>query len=186
MESSLVVGVTAGIAAFKTAALVSRLVQQDYDVTVVMTRDARRFVSVDTFAALTGHVVGVETFDSQHFPLGAHIELARRAQLLCIAPATADFLAKTAHGLADDLLSTLYLAFTGPVLMAPAMNASMWAKPAVQRNVRQLAEDGVNLLLPESGWLSCREQGAGRMVEPEVIYDQVVAALTDSDCAPES
>ena len=126
----LIVGVTGGIAAFKAAALVSQLVKAEASVSVVMTDSARQFISPATFAALSGRPVPEHTFDDRH-PLGAHIELAQRAELLCIAPATANFLAKAALGLADDLLTTLYLCFQGPVLAAPAMNCEMWAKPAV-------------------------------------------------------
>ncbi len=165
----IVVGVTGGIAAFKTAALVSQLVQAGAGVTVVTTAAAEQFVGPATFAALTGRPVARQTFDEQHFPLGAHIALAERAELLVIAPASADFLAKAANGLADDLLSTLYLAFAGRVLMAPAMNTAMWEKAAVQRNIAQLRDDGVLFVDPESGWLSCRQVGAGRMAAPETI-----------------
>src|SRR3954470_11853269 len=118
----IIVGVTGGVAAFKTAALVSKLVQEGAGVTVVMTAAAERFVGAATFAALTGRPVAREIFDESQYPLGAHITLAERAELLVVAPASADFLAKAAHGLADDLLSTLYLAFSRRVLMAPAMN----------------------------------------------------------------
>ncbi len=179
MAASLVVGVSGGIAAFKTAALVSRLVQDGHRVTVVLTAAAGRLVAPATFAALTGKAVVQDLFDDR-YPLGAHIELARAADLLCVAPATADLLAKAATGLADDLLSTLYLAFDGPVLMAPAMNTTMWNQPAVQRNVKRLEEDGVELLLPEEGWLSCRERGAGRMVEPEAIRERIETLLSRS------
>src|SRR5687767_11663455 len=163
----IVVGVTGGVAAFKTAALVSQLVQSGAGVTVVMTAAAERFIGAATFAALTGRPVARETFDEANFPLGAHITLAERAELLVVAPASADFLAKAAHGLADDLLSTLYLAFGKHVLMAPAMNTAMWEQPAVQRNVAQLRADGVHFIDPESGWLSCRQVGSGRMAAPE-------------------
>jgi phosphopantothenoylcysteine synthetase/decarboxylase len=165
----IVVGVTGGIAAFKTAALVSQLVQAGAGVTVVTTAAAEQFVGAATFAALTGRSVARQIFDEQQFPLGAHITLAERAELLVVVPASADFLAKAAHGLADDLLSTLYLAFTGRVLMAPAMNTAMWEKAAVQRNIAQLRTDGVEFIDPESGWLSCRQVGAGRMAAPEKI-----------------
>jgi phosphopantothenoylcysteine decarboxylase/phosphopantothenate--cysteine ligase len=173
----LLVGVTGGIAAYKTAALVSRLVQAGAGVTVVMTESALRFVGPATFRALTGRPVSMEVFDEPGRPLGAHIELARAAQLLCVAPATANFLAKAAHGIADDLLSTLYLSFTGRVLLAPAMNTEMWLKPAVQRNVAQLREDGVLCVGPEDGWLSCRTKGPGRMASPESIFAAIESAL---------
>jgi phosphopantothenoylcysteine decarboxylase/phosphopantothenate--cysteine ligase len=154
----IVVGVTGGVAAYKTAALVSQLVQSGNGVTVVMTAASERFIGAATFAALTGRPVAREIFDETQFPLGAHIALAERGELLVIAPASADFLAKAAHGQADDLLSTLYLAFGKPVLMAPAMNTAMWEQPAVQRNIAQ-PRDGVQFVDPESGWLSCRRSG---------------------------
>jgi len=115
-------------------------------VTAVMTADAKHFVGPATFAALTGRPVADRVFDDARYPLGAHIELARKAKLLVVAPATANFLAKAANGLADDLLSTLYLAFTGPILFAPTMNTEMWEKAAVQRNVQQLRADAVKFV----------------------------------------
>jgi phosphopantothenoylcysteine decarboxylase/phosphopantothenate--cysteine ligase len=168
LQDEIILAVAGGIAAYKAAFLTSKLVQTGYRVTVVMTRAAEAFVGAATFAALTNRPVAREIFDPA-FPLGAHIELAEKAKLLVIAPATADILAKTAHGLADDLLSTLYLSFTGTVIMAPAMNCEMWEKPSVQRNVAQLRSDGVQFVDPEAGWLSCRKQGAGRMAAPEKI-----------------
>jgi phosphopantothenoylcysteine decarboxylase len=173
----IVVGVTGGIAAYKSAALVSQLVQSGAGVTVVMTSAAERFVGAATFAALTGRAVAREIFDEDQFPLGAHIMLAERAELLLVAPASADFLAKAAHGLADDLLSTLYLAFSGKKLLAPAMNTAMWEHPAVQRNLTQLRADGVQFVDPGSGWLSCRQVGAGRMAEPDVIVAAIRGLL---------
>lgn len=172
----LVIGVSGGVAAYKTAEIVSRAVQAGAGVTVVMSRSAQEFVGAATFAALTGRRVHTETFDPDS-PLGAHIELAERGELLCIAPATANVLAKAAQGLADDLLSTLVLSFKGRVLMAPAMNSAMWDKAAVQRNVAQLRADGYTLLDPESGWLSCRQIGAGRMAAPERILKAIEEAL---------
>ena len=176
-DCELIVGVSGGIAAYKTAHLVSALVQTGANVTVVMTHTASAFVSRTTLAALSGRPVATDLFDPS-YPLGAHIELARRAKLLCVAPASADFLAKAAHGLADDLLSTLYLCFQGPVLMAPAMNHEMWAKAAVQRNIQQLADDGVTMLGPSEGWLSCRERGVGRMADPEEIRQEIELAVS--------
>jgi phosphopantothenoylcysteine decarboxylase/phosphopantothenate--cysteine ligase len=165
----IVVGCSGGIAAYKTAALVSQLVQGGAGVSVVMTAAARQFIGPATFAALTGRPVLENVFDDRDHPPGAHIELAERAQLLCVAPATANVLAKAACGLADDLLSTLLLSFTGPIVMAPAMNCEMWEKPSVQRNVAQLRKDGVHFVDPEEGWLSCRRRGVGRMAAPEKI-----------------
>jgi phosphopantothenoylcysteine decarboxylase/phosphopantothenate--cysteine ligase len=164
----LIIGVTGGIAAYKTAALVSQLVQAGAGVHVVMTRSAGKFIGRATFEALTGRPVLERAIGDSAHPLGAHIDLAD-ANLLCVAPATANFLAKAALGLADDLLSTLYLAFKGPVLMAPAMNDVMWAKPAVQRNIEQLRADRVHIVGPETGWLSCRTSGMGRMADPDAI-----------------
>ncbi|MGD9721075.1 MAG: flavoprotein [Pirellulales bacterium] len=173
----VIVGVSGGIAAYKTAALVSQLVQSGTGVSVVMTAAAREFIGPATFAALTGRPVLEKVFDEREHPLGAHIELAERAQLLCIAPATANVLAKAAHGMADDLLSTLLLSFTGPLLLAPAMNCEMWEKPAVQRNVKRLRDDGVHFVDPEEGWLSCRKRGVGRMAAPEKILAAIEQLL---------
>ena len=122
---NLLIGISGGIAAYKTAGLVSGLVQDGHSVDVVMTRAACQFVGPTTFQTLSGRHVTTELFDTR-FPLGAHIELAQNRQILCVAPTSADVLAKAAHGLADDLLSTLLLAFAGPVLLAPAMNVDMW------------------------------------------------------------
>jgi phosphopantothenoylcysteine decarboxylase len=177
-ETEIVLGVSGGIAAYKAAALASTLVQCGAGVTAVLTRNARRFIGAATFAALTGRPVASRSFDPGVFPLGAHIELAERADLVIVAPATADFLAKAAAGAADDLLTTLILCAECPVLVAPAMNAAMWAKPSVQRNVDRLAADGVHLIPPGSGWLSCRKQGTGRMAEPDeiaAVIEQVLA-----------
>lgn len=174
----VLIGVTGGIAAYKTAALVSQLVQSNIQVTVAMTESAEKFVGQATFAALSGRPVATKVFDGSQFPLGAHITLAQRAQLLCVAPATANYLAKLAHGAADDLLSTLYLCFRGPVLMAPAMNCEMWEQAAVQRNVKQLRDDGVQIIDPEEGWLSCRQKGIGRMASPQQIFAAIQQRLT--------
>ena len=138
-KKRIIVGVTGGIAAYKTADLVSKLAQRGDEVAVVMTAAAREFVGEATMAALSGRPVACHGFDSR-YPLGAHIELARWADVLCVAPATASFLGAVAHGMADDLLTTLYLTFEGHVLFAPAMNVEMWRKPSVQRNVRQVVE----------------------------------------------
>lgn len=176
----LVIGVSGGIAAYKTAALVSALVQQGAGVSVVLTRAARRFIGAATFEALTGRRVLRGMFDREAPPLGAHIELATKGELLCVAPATADILAKAAHGIADDLLSTLLLSFSGPILLAPAMNSQMWQKAAVQRNVETLRADGFHFVDPTEGWLSCRQVGAGRMAEPEEIRAAIEHLLNKS------
>ncbi len=173
IDREVLIGVTGGIAAYKSAALVSQLVQGGARVSVVMTEAAAQFVQASTFAALTGRPVALQVFQPDLFPLGPHIELAQRGELLCVAPATADFLAKMAHGHADDLLSTLVLCFTGPILVAPAMNPDMWAKPVVQRNVRQVIDDGARIISPDDGWLSCRRSGPGRMAEPSRIQMEI-------------
>jgi len=173
----LVIGVSGGIAAYKTAALVSSLVQAGAGVSVVMTRAAERFVGRTTFEALTGRRVASELFGDHHWHLGAHIELAEKGELLCVAPATANLLAKAAQGLADDLLSALILSFSGPILLAPAMNSTMWAKPSVVRNLRTLRSDGFVIVDPEEGWLSCRTTGPGRMAAPQAIEAAIAAAL---------
>ncbi len=172
-DRELIIGVSGGIAAYKTAVLVSQLVQDGARVTVVTTEAGERFVGSATFAALTGRPVVRQAFDDNNHPLGAHIEIAERGELLCVSPATANFLAKAAHGIADDVLTTIYLAFSGPVLIAPAMNSAMWEKPVVQRNVSQLRSDGVHFLDPEEGWLSCRQRGTGRMASPETIVTAI-------------
>ena len=172
-QREVLIGISGGIAAYKTAALVSQLVQANFQVTVAMTAAAEQFVGRATFAGLSGRPVATKVFDEIQFPLGAHITLAQRSQILCVAPATANFLAKAAQGAADDLLSTLYLCFRGPVLMAPAMNCEMWEQRAVQRNVQQLREDGVEIIDPQEGWLSCRQKGVGRMASQEQIFSAI-------------
>ncbi|WP_417748054.1 flavoprotein [Rosistilla oblonga] len=169
----VVVGIGGGIAAFKAASLVSQLVQGGIEVRVVMTAASEQFIGTNTLAALSGHPVATTGYAPTIWPLGPHIELSRDCDLLCIAPATADLIGKFAHGIADNLLTTLYLQATCPVLIAPAMSDQMWSKPAVQRNIRQLAEDGVKQIGPEEGWLSCRKRGAGRMSEPDAIAQKV-------------
>jgi phosphopantothenoylcysteine decarboxylase/phosphopantothenate--cysteine ligase len=141
-----------------------------------MTRAARKFIGAATFRALTGRPVVSQSFD-QHYPLGAHIELADKGQLLCVAPASADILAKAAHGLADDLLSTLLLSFTGPIVFVPAMNSGMWEKKSVQRNIKTLRDDGYHFVDPGTGWQSCRRTGKGRMAEPADIQKEIERLL---------
>lgn len=173
----ILVGVTGGIAAYKTADLVSQLVQKEAGVSVVMTESATKFVGPTTFQALTGRPVHSELFSPQEHFQGEHIGLARRAELLVIAPTTASTLARLANGMSDDLLSTCYLVTTAPVLLAPAMNCEMWDKPSVQRNVELLRADGVEIIEPGSGWLSCGQVGAGRMAEPKEILEHIVKHL---------
>lgn len=173
----VVLGVAGGVAAYKAAMLASLLVKQSVGVTAVLTESAMQFVGEATFAALTGRPVATRLFDPGRYPLGGHIELVTAADLVVVAPATADVMAKAAMGGADDLLSTLLLAAECPVMLAPAMNAAMWAKPAVQRNVSRLVADGVGIIEPGSGWLACRREGAGRMAEPEAIAAEIARVL---------
>lgn len=169
----VLLGVTGGIAAYKTADLASKLVQAGAHVSVIMTSAAEKFIGATTFEALTGRPVNHSLFDPHEHFQGEHIGLGRRAEILVIAPATADVLAKLAHGLADDLLTTTALVATCPVLVAPAMNSEMWSKPAVQRNVATLQADGCHIVQPGSGWLSCGQVGAGRMAEPAEIIEAI-------------
>lgn len=173
LNREILIGVTGGIAAYKTADLTSKLVQSGASVTVAMTEAAKKFVGPTTFEALTNRPVYQNLFEPIEHPQGEHIGLARRADLYVIAPATADFLAKAAHGHANDLISTLVLTVTCPVFVAPAMNTEMWNKPSVQRNMQQLKEDGFRFIEPGSGWLSCGQVGAGRMAEPTDILEQL-------------
>jgi phosphopantothenoylcysteine decarboxylase len=177
VNRELLLGVTGGVAAYKAADLCSRLVQRGAKVTVIMTESAHHFIGATTFEALTGRPVYTDAFRANEHFQGEHIGLARRAELVVIAPATAQSIARLAHGLADDLLSTTVLVTTAPVLVAPAMNCDMWAKPSVQRNVNQILEDGMNLIGPEEGWLSCGLTGPGRMADPGRILAQIEALL---------
>lgn len=180
----ILLGVTGGIAAYKAADLTSKLVQAGAGVSVVMTRSARRFIGQTTFEALTNRPVYRHLFAPREHYLGEHIGLVQRAELLVVAPASANCLAKFAHGLADDLLSTLALSFTGQVLLAPAMNCDMWAKPAVQRNVAQLRADGMHFVDPGMGWLSCGQVGPGRMAEPTEIFERISALFDKTPQKP--
>jgi len=172
----LVVAVCGGIAAYKTAALVSRLVQCGCGVSVCMTRNARRFIGPLTFEALTARPVLLSPWRSQGTHI-QHLTPTERAQLIVVAPATANIIGKLAGGIADDLVSALLLGAPCPLLMAPAMNVNMWKNPAVRRNVAALRQDGVQLVGPDDGWQACRAVGPGRMAEPDAIFDAVVARL---------
>ncbi len=178
-DKRVVLGVTGGIAAYKAAELVRLLGKQGADVQVAMTEGATHFVTATTFQALSGKPVYLDQWDARMPNAMAHIDLSRQADLIVIAPASADFLARIANGMADDLLATMVLARNCPLLVAPAMNRQMWENPATQRNVAQLRADGVIVLGPASGEQACGEVGAGRMLEPEQIAEEVIAF-----CAP--
>ena len=173
----VLLGVTGGIAAYKAAEL-SRLLQaNNVEVHVAMTQAAHHFIASATFQALTGRPVATDLWDASVPNHMAHIELSRGVDAILVAPASADFLAKLAHGTADDLLSTTCLARNCPLLVAPAMNREMWDNPATQRNVAQLRADGIAVLGPAAGDQACGEVGMGRMLEPEELLGTVLAFL---------
>ena len=171
----VVLGVTGGIAAYKTCELVRLLVKDGVAVDVVMTQAATRFVTPTTFQALSGRPVQIDLFSTGADNAMGHINVSRGAQAVVVAPASANFLAKVAHGVADDLLSTLCLARECPLWVAPAMNVQMWQNPATRRNIDRLAADGVTILGPGSGELACNEFGDGRMLEPEQLFEAIAA-----------
>src|SRR6201996_7252901 len=177
------VGVSGGIAAYKAAELVRALQQQALDVHVVMTESAQQFVQPVTFAALSGHKVITSLWTLPEVPddnLASaieHIDAAQSTDALVVAPATADILAKFAHGIADDFLTTLYLATTAPVIVAPAMNVNMWNHPATQANLEILSNRNVRIVAPESGYLACGMVGAGRLAENSAIVEAVLSVL---------
>ena len=170
-DLEILLGVTGGVAAYKAADLCSKLVQCGAHVSVIMTQSAEQFIGRTTFEALTRRPVHSDPFEpNEHFQ-GEHIGLAQRASAVIVAPATAQTIARFAHGFSDDLLATTLLVTTAPVFVAPAMNCDMWAKASVQRNVAQIVSDGMHIIGPEEGWLSCGQVGAGRMAAPETILN---------------
>ncbi|WP_019939328.1 bifunctional phosphopantothenoylcysteine decarboxylase/phosphopantothenate--cysteine ligase CoaBC [Bordetella sp. FB-8] len=175
INKRIVLGVTGGIACYKIAELVRRLTEQGATVDVVMTEAATHFITPVTMQALSGRPVFLDAWDPRVPNNMAHIDLTRGADVVLIAPASADFMAKLAHGEASDLLSTLCLARACPLLAAPAMNREMWANPATQRNVTQLRADGIALLGPDSGSQACGEVGDGRMLEAHQLLSEVIA-----------
>jgi phosphopantothenoylcysteine decarboxylase/phosphopantothenate--cysteine ligase len=177
-QHKIVLGITGGIAAYKAAELVRLLIKNSIDVQVVMTQSACEFITPVTMQALSGKPVFLDMWDNS-IPNGMpHIELSRDADAILIAPASANFMAKLVHGSADDLLSTLCLARDCPLLVAPAMNKQMWENPATQRNISQLKADHISVLGPAAGEQACGEVGLGRMLEPEVILEEVIAHFT--------
>jgi len=173
----IVLGVTGGVAAYKAAELTRLMVKAGAVVDTVLTESGERFVGAQTFQALSGRPVWTSLWDTRMDNAMAHIDLTRGADALVVAPATANCLAKLAHGLADDLLTTLCLARDCPLLVAPAMNRQMWDNPATRRNVAQLGADGVTILGPASGDQACGEVGDGRMLEAQQIFDALVSHL---------
>lgn len=178
-QRRILIGVTGGIAAYKICELVRRLRDLDAEVRVVMTEGATHFVTPTTFQALSGQPVRVSLWDEQGEAAMGHIELAKWAERVLIAPASADTIARLAHGHADDLLSTVVLATAAPVYVAPAMNQQMWAHPAVQANIGILRVRGVGILGPADGDQACGDIGSGRMLEPHDLRDLLVASFGD-------
>jgi len=182
-QRRILLGVSGGIAAYKSCELVRRLRDLEADVRVVMTESATHFVSATTFQALSGQSVRVSLWDTQAEAAMGHIELARWAERILIAPASADILARLAHGVADDLLTTLCLASAAPLYVAPAMNQQMWAHAATQANIDTLRQRGVHLLGPASGDQACGDVGSGRMLEAHELRDAMSASFGDGSLA---
>lgn len=178
---NILIGVTGSIAAFKICSLVSSLSKQGHHVRVIETKHATAFVPPLSLAALSHEEVFTDEFNGQHEAMIPHIELARWADLFLIAPADANILAKAAHGLADDLLSSTILPCTAPILAAPAMNVHMFENPAVQHNLDLLKARGWKIIDPVSGLLACQESGKGRMAEPEVLEAAIMETLQKED-----
>jgi phosphopantothenoylcysteine decarboxylase/phosphopantothenate--cysteine ligase len=179
-DKDIVMGVTGGIAAYKAAELVRILVKSGARVRVAMTDNATRFVSPLTFEALSGNRVVWDMFDSDTRPMD-HITWGQESDLIIIAPATANFIAKMANGMADDFLSTMVLAATARVLVCPAMNSRMFSNPALQENMRKIAERGCEVMEPGEGELACRTEGLGRLPEPGEIAERAMAMLSEKD-----
>jgi len=183
---SILLGVSGGIAVYKAAELVRLLVKEGASVHVVMTANAQQFVTALTFQVLSNNVVGTDLFSMESESRISHIEKARLPDLVVVAPATANLMAKMAAGIADDYLTTVLLATTAPVLVCPAMNVKMWEHPATQRNLRSLAELGYQIQPPAVGFLACQEEGAGRLAEIGDILERVVQMLTPPTLAGRS
>jgi len=170
-------GVTGCIGAYKSAVVLRLLQKEGFEVLPVMTRAAQQFITPLTLEKLSGHKVVSDLF-SDHTVQIEHIALARQSDMLVVAPATANILAKFAQGIADDFLSTLYLSTTTPVIIAPAMNVEMWHHPATQENLETLRQRGTVIVEPGSGYLACGEEGEGRLAEPERILEAVLNTFT--------
>lgn len=177
-KKCVVLGVTGGIAAYKACEILRLLQKRGMDVFVVMTKNATRFVSPLTFETLSGYPVAVDTFERPATWEVEHIALAKRADLFLIAPATANIIGKMACGIADDMLSTTVMATRAPVMIAPAMNTGMWDNPAVQQNLKTLADRGVHVVAPAVGYLACGDNGAGKLEDVEVIVQRAIDVLS--------
>lgn len=179
----IVLGVTGSIAAYKIASLASMLVKKQADVTVIMTPNATNFINPITFESLTGNKCLVDTFDRNFQFQVEHVALAKLADVFLVAPASANVIAKAAHGIADDMLTTTLLACQCPKIFAPAMNTRMYENPIVQDNMEKLKGYGMEMITPSNGYLACGDTGAGKMPEPETLFEAIVKALTPKDLA---
>lgn len=177
MKSCVVVGISGGVAAFKSVQLVSDLVKKGYDVEVIMTKNATQFIQPLQFESLTQHKVMVDTFDRSFEYSTEHISIAKKADVFVIAPATANILSKVVHGLADDMLSTTFLAANCPKLLAPAMNTQMYLNPITQDNLKLCEKYGMQLISPTCGHLACGDQGVGKMADIDTIKEAIEMAL---------
>lgn len=182
-EKHIVLGVSGGIAAYKIASLASMLKKQSADVTVIMTRNATNFINPITFETLTGNKCLVDTFDRNFKHSVEHVSLAKQTDVFLVAPASANVIAKAAHGLADDMLTTTLLACECPKLVAPAMNTRMYRNPVLQDNLKLLTHYGMQVITPATGYLACGDTGEGKMPDPEVLFEAILRALRPKDMA---
>lgn len=173
-DKTILLGVTGGIAAYKSASLASRLVKAGAEVRVIMTEHATNFINPITFETLTGHKCITDTFDRNFEFQVEHVSLAKKADVIMVAPATANVIAKLAHGLADDMLTTTILASHAPKLVAPAMNTVMYENPVTQDNLALLKKYGMEVIEPAAGHLACGDEGKGKMPEPEILYEHIL------------
>ena len=173
-DKTILLGVTGGIAAYKSASLASRLVKAGAEVRVIMTEHATNFINPITFETLTGHKCITDTFDRNFEFQVEHVSLAKKADVIMVAPATANVIAKLAHGLADDMLTTTILASHAPKLIAPAMNTGMYENPVTQDNLALLKKYGMDVIEPAAGHLACGDEGKGKMPEPEILYEHIL------------
>ena len=177
----VVLGVTGSIAAYKIAILASMLKKQKADVTVIMTQNATNFINPITFESLTGNKCLVDTFDRNFQHSVEHVSLAKQTDVFLIAPASANVIAKAAHGIADDMLTTTLLACQCPKVIAPAMNTRMYLNPIVQDNMKILEHYGMKVITPATGYLACGDTGEGKMPEPELLMESIIEALIPKD-----
>lgn len=175
-DKTVLLGVTGGIAAYKSAALASMLVKAGAEVRVIMTKNAENFINPITFETLTGHKCVTDTFDRNFEFKVEHVSLAQKADVIMVAPTTANVIAKLAHGIADDMLTTTILASKAPKIIAPAMNTGMYENPVTQDNLSLLKKYGMEIVTPANGWLACGDVGAGKMPEPDVLYEYILHA----------